>query len=61
MNWEPSPGLNVNFDVSNEIPSHITYARSNLTENIYARVNFNGFSIKVILPPTIARLLILLV
>ena len=43
MNWEPSPGLNVNFDVSNEIPSHITYARSNLTENIYARVNFTWF------------------
>lgn len=43
LNWEPSPGLNVNFDVSNEIPSHITYARSNLTENIYARVNFTWF------------------
>ena len=43
VNWEPSPGLNVNFDISNEIPSHITYARSNLGENIYARVNFTWF------------------
>lgn len=43
LDWEPSPGLSINFDISNEIPSHITYARSNLSENIYARVNFTWF------------------
>ena len=40
MNWQALPDLNINFDVSNEIPSHITYAKPNLGENIYARVNF---------------------
>ena len=40
MNWQALPDLNINFDVSNEIPSHITYAKTNLGENIYARVSF---------------------
>ena len=40
INWQALPDLNINFDVSNEIPSHITYAKPNLGENIYARVSF---------------------
>lgn len=41
LNWQASPGLNINFDISNEIPAHITYSRSNLGDNIYARIGFN--------------------
>ena len=41
INWQALPELNINFDVSNEIPSHITYSKSNLGDNIYARVGFS--------------------
>ena len=41
VNWQAQPNLNINFDVSNEIPSHITYAATNLNDNIYARVGFS--------------------
>ena len=41
INWQALPALNINLDVSNEIPSHITYSKSNLGDNIYARIGFS--------------------
>ena len=47
INWQALPALNINFDVSNEIPSHITYSKSNLGDNIYARIGFSWILNKV--------------